>query len=219
MATSPKPRTGRSPSTPNPVSAPTPAAGPNAGGPAAPPAPPSPPPPPPPPQLPPPPPPAVPAAAPAQPALFGAVGNSILVFCGLITAAAATVLAAADKVDAHPHLRGTLGLSAGLALLAGILVLAFLTAATNHARRAERSAPPSRISAARIATAIYASVANLAALASAIALAYGLYLFIKGPPAVVPPTPVTIAPIEVRIIGAEDVEVMSVPAETEPFCK
>lgn len=135
---------------------------------------------------------------PVQPALFTAIGNGFLVYCGLIVAGAASLLASVDKVVAPDGLRTALGAAAGFGLLAGVFALWVMAATHNHARRAERTdTTDEQIDAARLATIRWATATMAATMASALCLAVGLWLFVRAPSA--PPPVLTLPPISVQV--------------------
>ncbi len=156
-------------------------------------------------------------APPVQPALLVSIANGVLVFCGLITAIAATVLSSADKVVAPADMKPWLAGAAALALLAGILVLGAMTAAHNLARRAEKGAPRPKISHARTVAGVLSTGANLTAAVAAIALLWGLKLFVFAPPAPsAGPGPVQTPAIDLTI---SQTCAPVVKVQPEPFCK
>lgn len=144
---------------------------------------------------PPPPPPAAPNAPPVQPALFTQIGNGFLVYCGLVTATAASILASLDKIIPPTGLRECLAIAAGLALGAGVLSLFVMASTHNHARRAERGAVAKEIDAARRWTIVFATGAMTTIILAAAALGLALFLYVKAPIALTQPA----KPVEVKV--------------------
>lgn len=153
--------------------------------------------------------------------MFTSIANGMLVFLGLVTAAAASILAAADKVIAHVSMRWLLGGSATLALLAGVLVLAMMTEAHRYDRLRETSRRETdELKQARKAAADLGTAVNLTALASAACLVVGLAIFILSPtaaPPVVTPPPTEASSIDI-MVNQICLPVSEAP-DPAPFCK
>ena len=144
-----------------------------------------------------------------QPALFTQIGNGFLVYCGLVTATAASILASLDKIIPPTGLRECLAIAAGLALGAGVLSLFVMASTHNHARRAERGAVAKEIDAARRWTIVFATGAMTTIILAAAALGLALFLFIKVPIAPAQPA----KPVEVKVT----VQPAASPSATAPL--
>lgn len=145
----------------------------------------------------------------------------MLIFLGLVTAAAASVLAAADKVVAPVLMRWFLGGSATFALIAGILVLAMVTEAHNHARIGEKSGQETEeLKSARRKAANYGTWVNVAAVVAAVFLVIGLAIFIFSPAAPTPtPAPATAPASRVDVTVTQTCSPVIQQPQPEPFCK